>query len=464
MHEQLQIRPGMRIGVIGLGVTGRAVVRYCLGLGAEVLVSDSRQTDRLLAEDGKLLKEHGVQWEAGGHTLEFLQRADLVVASPGIPQNHPVIAALDSLGIPVVGELAISAPSLDMEVVAVTGTNGKTTVTALIGKILEMAGKEVFIGGNIGTPLVEYLHEGGQAQVMVLEVSSFQLLMAGRFAPDVAVLLNITPDHLDRHGSLQEYAEAKMKIFANQTQADTAIISGDDPLCAQRVDQLTGNCLMFGESAGLKGHVASISGHEVAVSAFGTKERYELAGTALANRIGAQNAAAAILATRALGVSPDQVLAGLTAFRPAPHRLQRVAKRAGVHFVDDSKATNTGAAIAALEQLTGKAVLIAGGREKGEDYSLMKEAVRQKARAVVLIGEAAEKMQATFNGAVHLHMAKNMAEAVRTATRLAQSGDTVLLSPACASFDMFDSYGHRGEVFTAEVLKYVAEYSAGGDR
>lgn len=461
MLENLQIKPGMRIGVIGLGVTGRAMVRYCLGCGAEVLVSDNREADKLVAAGAELLENAKVAWEAGGHTLEFLQQADLVVASPGIPQDHRVIAALENLGIPVVGELAVAAPPLNMPVVAVTGTNGKTTVTALIGKILEMAGKEVFVGGNIGTPLVQYLHEGGKAQVMVLEVSSFQLLMAGAFAPDVAVLLNITPDHIDRHGSLQEYAAAKMKLFANQTKDDTAIFNADDSLCAEYAGQIGSKRLAFGSGENAGSCAARISGSKIHLSALGFDECYDVSGTALANRIGAQNAAAAILATRALGLGQQEIMAGLKAFTPAPHRLQQVAEHKGVLFVDDSKATNTGAAIAALEQLSGKAVLIAGGREKGEDYGQLKDMICQKAKDVVLIGEAAETMQATLNGAIPLHRASTMGEAVRKAILLAEPGDTVLLSPACASFDMFNSYGHRGEVFTEEVHKCVAEQAAG---
>ncbi|WP_136798731.1 UDP-N-acetylmuramoyl-L-alanine--D-glutamate ligase [Desulfosediminicola ganghwensis] len=460
MHEELKIKPGMKVGVIGLGVTGRAMVRYCLGLGAELFVSDNRSAEQLVADEAELLENSRLQWEAGGHTLEFLQQADMVVASPGIPQDHNVILGLTRLGIPVVGELAVAAPSLSMKVVAVTGTNGKTTVTALIGEILAQAGINVFVGGNIGTPLVQYLHEGGNAEVMVLELSSFQLLMAGTFAPQVAVLLNITPDHIDRHGSLEEYAAAKMRVFANQKAADTAIINGDDPLCVQLADKITSNCLKFGTSGDQKQYAAQIKGNEIWLSGAENKECYDLAGTVLANKIGAQNAAAAILAVKILGLTHDQIMAGLRSFTPAPHRLQQVTEHRGVLYVDDSKATNTGAAIAALEQLSGKAVLIAGGREKGEDYSMLKAAIRDKAKDVVLIGEAAEKMKTSFNGAVPLHMATTMADAVRKATQLAKAGDTVLLSPACASFDMFNSYGHRGQVFSEEVLRLVAEQSA----
>lgn len=449
------IQPGMTVAVVGLGVTGRAAVRYCLDCGARVLVSDSRPTERFLFQEQEFLQQSGVKWEAGGHTSRFLSAADMVIVSPGIPLEHEAIAALLAENRPVLGELAVVAPLIDLPVVAVTGTNGKTTVTSLIGEIVQASGRNTFIGGNIGTPIFDYLRQGQKAEVMVLEVSSFQLLLAGTFTPEVGVLLNITPDHFDRHGNLERYAEAKMQLFKHQGPGQTAILCGDDPQCMARAGQLPGRCRTFGQAAGCD---ARIEDSAIRITdENGEIVSFDLVGTSFDNAIGAVNAAAAILASKALGIEDSVIDRVLRTFQPGPHRIERVGELAGVTFVNDSKATNTGAVIAALRQVPGKAVLIAGGRDKGEDYRLLQPEVRGKARAVVVIGEAAAAIGAALAGCAEIVAAADMDEAVRKGYALAQAGDTVLLSPACASFDMFSSYAHRGEVFTASVRRLMAD-------
>jgi len=463
MIQDDMIHAGGSVAVMGLGVTGTAAVRYCLARGARVLVSDSRARERLLEECDELLRQPGVSWEAGGHTFEFLRQADIVIVSPGVPQNHEVLARLAAAGIPVVGELAVAAPHLDLPVVAVTGTNGKTTVTSLIGEIAKAAGKKVFVGGNIGTPVFDYLLAGEKAEVLVLEVSSFQLLHAGSFAPAVAVLLNITPDHFDRHGTMADYAAAKMALFAHQRPGQSAVLCGDDPECMKRAAEIVARCRTFGLAAN---NTARIDGSIVTTTEEDHAIVYDLTGTPLGNAIGASNAAAAILACRDLGIAPEVIRAALRQFQPGPHRIQLVGELRGVHFVNDSKATNTGAVIAALQQVEGKAVLIAGGRDKGEDYSLLREKVAEKARAVIVIGEAGDKIAAALDGCAELLPAASLEEAVRLGYGRALDGDTVLLSPACASFDMFRSYAHRGEMFTEAVRRLIDEEKerAGGER
>jgi UDP-N-acetylmuramoylalanine--D-glutamate ligase len=454
MKYQELIQPGKCVAVMGLGVTGRAATRYCQASGARVIVSDSRPSARLESEAGIFLRDAAVLYEAGAHSLEFLAQADLVIASPGIPYDHKVIQELRAQGIPVAGELAVAASQIDVPVVAVTGTNGKTTVTSLIGEILKKSGKSVFVGGNIGTPLFEYLCGEKRAEVMVLEVSSFQLQMAGEFAPDIAVLLNITPDHIDWHGGLEGYAQAKMNIFRNQTAQNIAILCTDDAGSMDRAVNIPSRLLTFGRTGGPS---ASVCDCKVCVQHSGEVLEFDLAGSAMGNQIGTGNAAAAILATLALDVDPEVILRGIQEFQPAAHRLQLVGSCAGVRYVDDSKATNTGAVIAALQQLEGQALLIAGGKDKGEDYRLLRESVQQKAKDVIVIGEAAGKIAAALDGCTVITPASSMDEAVVLATRMAQPGDTVLLSPACASFDMFTSYGHRGDVFAEAVKKIFAE-------
>ncbi|MFV0435936.1 MAG: UDP-N-acetylmuramoyl-L-alanine--D-glutamate ligase [Desulfopila sp.] len=454
MQHSGRIHHGMCVAVVGLGVTGRAAVRYCQKLGAKVVVSDSRGPERFRAESADFLDQTGVEWEAGGHTMPFLQQADCIVVSPGVPQNHPVIVGLQAQGKTVVGELAVVAPLLEMPVVAVTGTNGKTTVTSLIGEIVRCAGRRVFVGGNIGTPVFDLLDQGDLPEVVVLEVSSFQLLLAGAFRPDIGVLLNITPDHLNRHGSLADYAEAKMRLFHNQRQSDSAILSADDPECARHRGEVTGRCLTFGGAADC---TARIDGTKIWTGDDCGTFCYDLAGTAMANGIGVGNAAAAILACRTLGIAPEVILRAIAAFRPGPHRIEEVGELAGIRFVNDSKATNTGAVIAALAQLQGKAVLIAGGQDKGDDFRLLRPLVQQKVKEAILLGAAGEQLAEALRGTTTLHTAPTLEDAVRLGYRLASPGDTVLLSPACASFDMFESYGHRGTVFRQAVLRLIAD-------
>ena len=458
MQKESMIYKGMTVAVVGLGITGQAAVHYCLECGAQVIVSDSRPRARFQEEMAAFLQKTGVEWEAGGHTFEFLNKADCVIVSPGIPESHEAIIRLKAAGISVVGELAVAAPHLNMPVVAVTGTNGKTTVTSLIGEIVKEDGRSVFVGGNIGTPIFEFLRKKEKTDVMVLEVSSFQLMAAGGFAPDVGVLLNITPDHIDRHGSLSEYAAAKMRLFCHQKSAQTAVMCSDDPECMAMVGQLPSQCVTFGN---VPGSTARIEGQVVRSMVAGHEVVYDLAGTAFIGRIGASNAAAAILACQALGIAPDVIMAALKKFQPGPHRIALVGELHGVRFINDSKGTNTGAVIAALQQLDGKALLIAGGRDKGEDYRLLREQVQEKTRTVIVIGEAAGKISEALQGCTELRSAETLDEAVRLGYSLAQPGDAVLLSPACSSFDMFTSYAHRGEMFAAAVHKLIAEDSAG---
>jgi UDP-N-acetylmuramoylalanine--D-glutamate ligase len=454
------IKKGMHVVVMGLGISGRAAVRYLLACGARVSVSDSRPRDRMKAEELEFLSAAGVGLECGGHSGPFLQQADMIMASPGIPLDLPVLVAARERGISVVGELAIAGPAITAKVIAITGTNGKTTVTSLIGELLQRSGKKVFVGGNIGTPLFEHLCKPAPVDVVVLEVSSFQLDTAGGFRPDVALLLNITPDHLDRHGDMEGYIAAKRRIFVNQCRHDIAILGGDDPLCREMAAGLTDSVpLLFGHGPDCQ---ARISQDRITVYLGGIEESYTLTDTALAGNTGALNSAAAILATRAVGCSHDDIQMGLRQFVPGPHRLAKVGEINGVAFYDDSKATNTGAVLSALLQFAGNVILIAGGRDKGDDYGLLRAAVGEKVKRLVLIGEAAGKIEARLQGAVEIVHAGSMEEAVELAGKAAKQGDTVLLSPACSSFDMFDNYGHRGRAFAAAVerLKTIRESGA----
>ncbi len=444
------ILPGSRVAVLGYGVTGRAAVHYALSCGAVVAVSDSTEKSAF-ADAARELEEAGVCWEAGGHSLEFFAGADLVLISPGVNSREPVVQQLRQRGVPIYGELAIAAPVLKRrgtKVVAITGSNGKTTVTSLVGEVLRNAGRRVFIGGNIGVSLYQYCRQERAEEYVVVEVSSFQLENMGGFAPDVGVLLNISPDHLDWHGGMDNYIAAKMALFANQRQQDVAI--------AERR-----YCCSLG--AGFAGRRYSF-GRDITDDARIEGERLLLAGeseTAISlppGTIGfaADNFAAAALALRALDVPAEVIGHAFAGFSRPPHRLEEVAELAGVLYINDSKATNTGSVLGALQQQSRPVILIAGGRGKGEDYSLLRPQVKEKVRDLIVIGEAAGELAAALAESTVIHSASSLEQAVSVAHQLAVAGDVVLLSPACASFDMFSGYGARGECFREAVAGLAA--------
>lgn len=451
MDLMQKIKPGQRAVVIGMGVSGRAMVEFLLSLDVQVFVTDRRNITDLPQADRDYLQDNNIPYEGGVHSKEFLCQGDFIVISPGIPTDLAVLVEMRNKHIPVLGELALAAPYLSECVVAVTGTNGKTTVTTLIGELLRASGKKVFVGGNIGTPILNYLLSGEQADVLVLELSSFQLESAGSFCPHIGVLLNITPDHLDRHKTCVNYAAAKMKMFQHQKANDKAITYGDDPLCQQITPLLISQevyCFGNQESdcaaRGVKSEVHITLGDRV--------EKYTLAGTQLDSHTGLLNSEAAILAVSLLGCRKEDIQKGLHHFVPARHRMQHVTMRNGVDFYNDSKATNTGAVCSALLSFSGNIILIAGGRGKGEDYTVLKKLVREKVKTLILIGEAAPLIAEAMAGVVEIIDAGSMEDAVSIAANSGESGDVVLLAPACASFDMFDSYGHRGDLFMEAVL------------
>lgn len=449
MDTHITIEPGMKVAVLGLGVTGRAAIRYFLHVGAQVLVSDAREYDHLQQEEQQLLGSAGVQFECGGHSASFLQAAELVVISPGISPEIPLLQELRKKGVAVVGELAIAASVLSVPVIGITGTNGKTTVTSLVGDLLAGCGKKVFVGGNIGTPLFDYLCTPDAADVVVLELSSFQLEVAGDFRPDVGLLLNVTPDHLDRHGNMARYGAAKMQLFAHQRQNDLAIVNGDDEVSVELFCRTTGRQpVLFGTGPDC---AAQIAGDTIVVRGRERNERFSLVSSQLNSYTGRLNSAAALLVTSRMGCDAVRVQKALDGFEMPRHRMEYIAEIHGVLFINDSKATNTGATLSALAQIDGPVVLIAGGTDKGDDYSLLGPAVKHKVRTLVLIGEAADKIAQRLDGMVEMKFAESMDEAVMVAAASARAGDTVLLAPACASFDMFRGYGHRGDVFAAAV-------------
>jgi UDP-N-acetylmuramoylalanine--D-glutamate ligase len=458
--SQLQ---GRHVLVVGLGKTGQAAARFFLQHGARVSVSDSSPKGSIASEFFAWLKENNVACETDGHSIDFFTAADLIFVSPGIPLTIGPLAAARHQNIPILGELAIAAQFILTPVIAVTGTNGKTTVTTLLGDFFLAGAKKVFVGGNIGTPLFEYFAGPQDADIVVAEISSFQLDTGGfkKGLPfKTAILLNITPDHLERYTSFASYVDSKFAIFAAQGPDDYAVLNADDGEIMQRRN-LWPACQKFFFGKDLADFAgASIHGTTIHLkSSSSTKlpddmhgEVYELAATSLKNSPNLQNAAAAILGARLMGCQQQDIEKGLASFKPLAHRLTLVAEIGGVNYIDDSKATNVGAVYSALAAIQQPVILIAGGRDKGGDYSILAEPVRQKVKHMLLIGEAKDTMARAFLAFTDVEMLDTLQAAVLRAASLAVPGDAVLLSPACASFDMFSSYAERGDIFRKSVF------------
>lgn len=446
------LTPGMKGVVVGCGKAGQSVVQLLLDRDICVGVSEGSTAEQLDSSLVADLQSKGVLFEYGGHTEEFLCSFDFVVPSPGIPLDLPVLNAVRQKGVKIVGELGLAAGCFEVPVIAVTGSNGKTTVTSLIGSLLVHAKQSVFVGGNIGTPLLEYFSSKERPSIVVLELSSFQLDMAGAFRPDIGLVLNISPDHLDRHHTVDAYVEAKLKLISHQRSGDRLILGGDDPRLAEisNVDNVVVYRFGTGKQceAVINGDVVDLSFKENGVL---RQETYNLEGTRLTSYVNRLNAAAAILAVRLAGCSRELVQGGLNVFEPPLHRMTEVAVIDGVRYVNDSKATNYGAMQAALQGCLEPVVLIAGGREKGGDWQLLRDVVTQKVRQLILLGEAAGQMKQVFGDTVPVTMAVSMDDAVQVAHRCAQNGDLVLLAPGCASFDMYSGYEERGRVFMESV-------------
>jgi UDP-N-acetylmuramoylalanine--D-glutamate ligase len=434
---------GTRVIGVGLGNSGTAAARLCLDRGAAVTGTDTAPREKLLPAARELAMELAL----GGHAGVVFEQADLIVVSPGVP-TFPELERAVFAGVEVIGELALACRFVTAPLALVGGTNGKSTTTMLVAHLLRASGRHAFVGGNLGTPSSEAALRPYDA--VVLEVSSFQLERAPLLHPKVSVLLNVTEDHLDRYPSFLAYAEAKGNAFLNQEPGDTAIVPFGDPVTLEQARRGRGDLMSFG-----RGGDYIVEDGVVLEAESG--ECFDLRASRLHGRHNHENAAAAIATARALGASSDAVRDGLAEFEPLPHRMALVTELSGVRFYDDSKGTNVGAAVTALCGLTEeRGVLIAGGRDKQGSYAPLVEALRERGRAVVLIGEAAPRLFDAIGGALAVEHAHDMDDAVTRAFRLARPGDAVLLSPACSSFDMFQSYAERGDRF-AEAASRLKE-------
>ncbi|MGW8266338.1 MAG: UDP-N-acetylmuramoyl-L-alanine--D-glutamate ligase [Longimicrobiales bacterium] len=453
---------GKTISILGLGASGAAATRLALAKGGRVYVSD-KHAEPSIAARGAELGALGAEVELGGHDLERLARSDTVVVSPGIPPDAPVLQALRSRGVRWVSEPEFAFRFLAGPLIAVTGTNGKTTTAALTAHLLRQGGVEVGLGGNIGAafgpPASELALLEPAPEWVVLEVSSFQLSDIVDFAPDIGVVTNLAPDHLDRYARIEDYYADKARIFDNATSRSRWVLNADDPGVGELAGDAPGRRFWFstrgpdgltsgeGADAFLKDQVLTLRGDLPSTEDIPLlpQDRLPLLG-----RHNAANALAAALTASVAGVPARKLAPGLRSFQPLPHRLEPVARAHGIRWVNDSKATNVAATVGALESLDGPLVLLLGGKDKGEDLAPLRAALHPGVRGVVLFGEARARIAAALAGAGGLRVVDGpFEEAVAAARTLAEPGDLILLSPACSSFDMFENYEARGRRFAA---------------
>lgn len=462
-----RLRPGIelegkRVLVVGLARTGVATALFCAARGARVTATEERG-EAAVGEAAQTLRDAGCTLEFGGHSNELFLAQDLIVPSPGVPASVPGLVAARSAGIPVWSEIELAWRFLRGRFVAITGSNGKTTTTSLVGHILENASMPVIVAGNIGTPVISRVPDATDRTITVAEVSSFQLELIDTMRPDIAVFLNLTPDHIDRHGSFEAYARAKARIFENQTGRDAAVLNADDAE-SKRYAPEKPQVYWFSRSKRVA-NGAFLEGGQVVFRQDGEDvPLLSLKDIPLRGQHNVENVLAAAATTFLLGVEPEAIAQGVRTFPGVEHRIEFVAQIGGVDFFNDSKATNVDAAAKAIEAFSGGLLVILGGKDKGSSYMPLADLLRQRARQVFLIGTAAQKIESELAGAVPLTQAGTLDRAVTLAFEQAQPGDTVLLAPACASFDQFENYEQRGRVFKELVRALMPQASTAAAR
>lgn len=444
-----------KILVVGFGKSGLSTARCLTGRGAEVTIGDIKPESELDKEILKEVRATGIKLEIGEHKLETFLGSDMIIVSPGVPLDIKPLAMARDAGISISGELEIASRLFDTPVLAVTGTNGKTTTVTLVEEMIRRSGKSLFAGGNIGTPLMDYVSGDMEAEYVLVEVSSFQLDTAERFRPAVSLILNITPDHLDRYESFDAYAMSKYSITRNQGAGQYAVLNDDDPLLNGFKPEGDVTVLRYGFKKADERN-AYIDRNKLVVCIPGkTEHSFNVEGFLLPGVHNLGNLMGAVLVALCAGIEPGHIQEVILDFKGLPHRVEYVAKIEGVDFYDDSKATNVDAAVKSLEVFDRPVILIAGGIHKGGDYSPLVEASRSRVKKGVFIGEARSMLGDAFGNDISFEFAEDMGDAVNRAFSSAVKDDVVLLAPACSSFDMFTDYIHRGRVFKEKVENLI---------
>jgi UDP-N-acetylmuramoylalanine--D-glutamate ligase len=443
-----------RVLVVGLGKSGVASALFSQQRGARVSVSDAKSPEQLRHEIPVLL-DAGITVETGEHGERTFRDQELIVISPGVPIDMPQLVRARESGTPIIGEMELAYRFLKGNIVGVTGSNGKTTTTTLVGEVIAASGRDTLVGGNIGTPAITFVESARDNTWIVLEVSSFQLETIEQFRPKIAVVLNVTPDHLDRHYTFENYAAAKARIFENQTADDLAVLNADDPTCVAMAANVKGRVYWFSRMQEVE-RGAYVRGPNLVWRDAGREETVlPLSEISLKGSHNVENVLAAVCVGMVVKADPAQIRRTVEEFRAVEHRLEYVGTVGGVEYYNDSKATNVDATIKALESFPGRIHLILGGKDKGSDYTVLNQLLKQRVRRVYTIGAAAAKIESQISAPEVVH-AETLDNAIRRASALASAGDVVLLAPACASFDQFDSYEHRGRVFKQLVRELAA--------
>lgn len=443
--------------VVGLGKTGVATARFLKNRGASVTVTDMAKEQKLGAYAHQV-REIGISMELGQHKIESFENADLIVLSPGVPHTIIPIKRAKEKGITVLGEVEFASRFIREPIVAITGTNGKTTTTELLSKMLENSGLKVFVGGNIGNPLIGYVDKGEKADIVVAEVSSFQLDTIETFRPKVAVLLNITQDHQDRYPDFTAYSKSKGRIFENQQKDDIAVLNDSDPVIRSISGGIKSRKLPIYYQTDFHSEIeeGAIVCNETIIlysKKIRNPKSIDLSEIKLKGRHNMENVAAASLATLAAGGTIKGVQSALNDFQGLAHRIEYITTTNNVRYFDDSKATNVDSVAKALECFTEPVILIMGGRNKDSDFNSLKDLIRRHTKKLIVIGEATKDLKFAFGDIVSTKPASSMKDAVLFAYQAAEPGDVVLLSPGCSSFDMYSSYAHRGEIFCEAVKR-----------
>jgi UDP-N-acetylmuramoylalanine--D-glutamate ligase len=447
-----------RMLVVGLARTGVATALFCADHDAAVSGTESR-TENELGDAPAKLREAGVALELGGHTENFFLAQDLIIPSPGVPADDAYLVKARSKGITVWSEIELAYRFIEGKLIGITGSNGKTTTTTLVHHILKNAGYSAMLAGNVGTPLISCVEAMDGGTVAVVELSSFQLELIEKFRPNIGAILNLTPDHLDRHKTLEAYGAAKARIFENQTELDAAILNADDPLSARYAPKKP-QVFWFSRKKRVE-RGACLRGEEIIVVHDGKEDQVMRRDEVpLAGAHNLENVLVAVLIARLAGVDTESIAKGVRSFAGVEHRLEFVAEIQGVRYYNDSKATNVDATLKALDAFPGRILIILGGKDKGSDYSVLQKPLREKAILALMIGAASEKIEQQITGSVAIERAGTIERAVEIAAQAAQRGDIVLLAPACASFDQFQNYEHRGRAFK-ELVREIGRKSAG---
>jgi UDP-N-acetylmuramoylalanine--D-glutamate ligase len=449
---------GKRVLVVGLGKSGVASALFLASRGARVTVSDAKSEDQLRNEIPSLL-DRGITVETGKHGERTFRDQDMIVVSPGVPSNVDPLQHARRLGIPVIGEIELTARFLQGHLVAITGSNGKTTTTTLTGEVIASGGRKTLVGGNIGTPAITFVEQSSPDTWVVLEISSFQLESIETFRPHISTILNVTPDHLDRHGSMENYIAAKKRIFENQTADDYAVLNADSEIIRGLAEGLKPQVLWFSRLHPVD-RGAFVQGGAIVYRDREEVEVMPVSEIALKGAHNVENVLAAVAIGMVAGVEPSAIRRAVKDFRAVEHRLEYVATLRGVQYYNDSKATNVDSTIKALESFPANIHLILGGKDKGGDYTALGALIAERVKRVYTIGAAAAKIESQIGNTVPVISAQTLESAVRKAADLAVDGDVVLLAPACASFDQFPNFEHRGRVFKELVQSLAALQSA----